>query len=298
MYVKQIADIVADRINDETLSSTGTHYARTKAFMNEFMFLDLLPRARWKWARREGTVTTTSGTKRYSLPRWVDNPSNIDEILHPTSLEKLTQRREKDIEGRYSSTAPNSTPTEYVIAPRSTSTYSTGTISGTSATKVITGSGTDFVTAGIEQFDFIKVGSVVYTVDSVDSATQITIFEDIITTIAAATSYTAQLDRYQIDLYPTPDATIAFEVHAHNTVARLEDDTDIPVLPDRWHNIIVKGAVVLALKHNNDEYTQELAELESDIRKMIAEEDNENDYDDYIGIPRMKGTHLPSLRRQ
>ena len=286
MYIKQIADAVANRLNDTTLSSTGTHYARTKEFINEFLFLDVLPREDWLWARAEGTITTTADTQRYSLPRWVDHPSKINNIIHPTTRDQLGQVTRNDIAG--ASTTENGTPTNYSFGPRTRTEYSTGTVSGTSASKVITGDGTSWSSSNVQEFDNIQVGSVVYTVKSVDSTTQITIYENIITTIAAATSYTLVNDAWTVDLWPTPDATIAYELKASGVIARLEDDTDIPPLPDHWHNLLVKGAVVLALKHNNNDFTAELQEVELDIRKMTAEEYANNDYLESIQIPKTR----------
>ena len=123
-----------------------------------------------------------------------------------------------------------------------------------------------------------------------DSDTQITLFEDIITTIASSTTYEAVLDRWKIDIYGVPNATLALELIAYGIHPRLDDDTDIPLMPDEYHNILVKGGVVLALKHNNDEFTVELQEQEACIRKMIDDNNRENDRLEGIQIPRMRGS--------
>lgn len=294
MYLKQIADAIADRINDETLSSTGTHYTRTKNFINEFMFLDLMPRHNWSWLKKEGTLTTTNGTQRYSLPRWVDNPSKIENIIHPTSRVHLAQVTRDDIEQM--SATPANTPSYYSIGPRTRTEYTTGTVSATSGSKVITGSGTSWSASNVQQYDIIKVGSVAYTVKSVDSTTQLTVYENIITTIAGGTSYTLTSDAWTVDLWPTPDSTIAYEIKAHGILTRLENDSDIPQIPDNWHNILVKGGLVLALKHNDDDFTAELAEVEADIRKMIAEDLSNLDYMESIQIPKTSA-YRARLRR-
>ena len=170
-------------------------------------------------------------------------------------------------------------------------------VSASSGTKVITGSGTSWSSSNVEAYDLLKVGSVVYRVKSVDSTTQLTVYEDIITTISAGSSYTLVNDAWKIDLWPTPNATIAFELKASKILPRLQNDSDIPEFPDNWHNILVKGAVVLALKHNNNDFNAELLELEADIKKMIAEERTNNDYLESIQIPRMRGiTSRPHYR--
>lgn len=288
LYLKKAADIIADRVNDETLSSDGENYARTKNFINEFLFLDLLPRANWKWAKRESTITTVVGTQRYNLPRWIQSPSKINEIIHPVSYRPLVQQTEKDVAGRYD-TSGNGDPAEYVIGPRTRSTYTTGTISATVSTNTITGSGTSW-DGELEENDVIQVGSYAYTIASVDSDTQVTTVESIVTAIAAGTSYTGLKDRWTIDLYPVPNAVRIFPINAYGIIDELVNDSDVPVLPDQWHHILVKGGVVLALKHNQDDFSTELQEVEMDIRKMIRENDAENDYQEGIQIPRQTST--------
>lgn len=286
LYLSKIADIIADRVNDETLSSTGTNYDRTKAFINEFLFLDLIPRYPWSWSRKEGTITTANGTQRYSLPRWVRHPRYIHALIHPTSKKPLIQISEKEVAGYLTGT---NDPTHYVLGPRVRSTYTTGTVSGSSGSKTLTGDSTSWTSSDLEQYDIIQVGSVAYTVDSVDSDTEITLLEDIITTISSSTSYTALIDRWKIDIYETPNAVLALELIAFGQHPEMQDDSDVPLFQDEFHYILVKGGVVLALRHNNEESARESAELESDIRKMIKTERADEDYQETFKIIRRYG---------
>ncbi len=287
MYFKDIVDQVGNAINDTTLKSTGTNASRTKSWIQQFYFLDLLPRRDWTWAQKQGTITTTSGTQRYNFPRWVDNPTRVSSIIHPTSYEPLAQSTLKDVTGKYSLTVYDD-PEQYVLGPRVRTTYTTGTISGTSATKVITGASTSWLSSNIEQFDYIQVGSYAYTVNSVDSNTQITVFEDLLATIASSTAYTAILDRWTVDLYPIPNATLALSVTASQIVPRLDDDYDIPILPDNWHWLLVKAGVVKALQHNQEDATIEIQELERSIRMLISEDQSEIDRLESVDIPRSR----------
>lgn len=287
MYLKDILDKVGDAINDTTLKSTGVNASRTKSWVQQFYFLDLLPRRDWTWARKQDTFNTTSGTQRYSLPRWIDNPSRIEAIIHPTTYLPLNQTTLKDVTGKYTLTVYED-PAEYVLSPRTRTTYTTGTVSGTSATKVITGSSTSWLSSNIAQFDYIQVGSYAYTVNSVDSNTQITVFEDLVATIAPSTAYTALLDRWQVDLYPVPNATLAMIVYASQIAPRLDDDYDIPILPDNWHWILVKAGVVKALQHNQEDPSLEIQELERSIRMLISEDQSEADRLESVSIPRSR----------
>lgn len=287
MYLKQIQDQIGDAANDTSLKSTGTNAARTKQWIQEFYYMDLPTRRIWNFAKKEGGITTASGTARYNFPRWVDNPQKVEEIIHPTSLMPLIQAREYTVKPMFNP-AVYADPTYYVIGPRVRSTYTTGTISATSGTKTITGSSTSWSSTTIEQFDLIQVGSYVYTVDSVNSTTSITVFEDIITTIAAATTYTILLDRWTVDFYATPNATLVMGIRAQNIFPRLDDAADVPILPDHWHNILVKAGLVRALQHNNDDFTSQQQDLELSIRRLASEDGRSDDYQEGIAIPRSR----------
>lgn len=289
MYLKQILDNIGDQCNDTTLKSTGTNAARTKQWVQEFYYMDLPTRHAWSFAKKEDTVATTSGTARYNFPRWVDTPAKVEAIIHPTTLEPLTRDREVVLKSRFNP-ATVDTPQYYSVGPRVRTSYATGTVSATSGTKVITGNSTSWSSSTINQYDLIRVGSYVYTIDSVDSTTQLTVFEDIITTISAGTTYIVYIDRWTFDLYPTPDATLSLGIRGQSSFPRLDDDGDVPILPDSWHHILVKAGVVRALRHNNDDVTAEMQDLELAIRRMISEDGKAADYLETISIPRSR-TH-------
>lgn len=287
MYLKEIIDKIGDAINDTTLKSTGANANRTKSWVQQFYFLELIPRRDWTWTRKQDTFNTTSGTLTYNLPRWIDSPSRIENIIHPTSYDPLVQSILKDVSGKYDLTV-YSDPAEYVLGPRTRTTYTTGTVSGTSSTKVITGSGTSWNTSNLAQYDYIQVGDYAYTINSVDSDTQITVFQDLEATIAGGTAYTGVLDRWTVSLYPVPNATLAMIIHGKQIVPQLDDDFDIPIIPDNWHWILVKAGIVKALQHNEEDSSQEAVELERAIRNIIKEDQSEADRIEGVQIPRSR----------
>lgn len=287
MYLKDIIDKIGEAVNDTTLMSTGTYASRTKSWVQEFYFLDLLPRYDWSFTYYEGAFNTTSGTQRYNLPRWIDHPSKIANIIHPTTRKALVRNTLGNITGKYSLTT-YSDPEEYVVGPRTRTSYSTGTVTGISSAKTLTGSSTSWLSSDIQQFDYIQVGSYAYTVDSVDSNTQITLFEDINVSFSAST-YTAVLDRWTIDLYPIPNATLAMIVSGSKLIPSLDDDSDIPILPDNWHFILVKAGIVRAKMHNQEDFTNDSVLLENAIKKMISEDGTTLDYLDSLLIPKSRG---------
>lgn len=253
MYLSEIIDKIGDAVNDTTLKYNGVNSNRTKSWVQQYYFLDLIPRVDWKFTRKQDTFTTTSGTQRYNLPRWIDNPSRIESIIHPTSMDKLPQSILEDVTGKYDLTVYYD-PTTYVIGPRTRTNYTTGTVTATSSTKTITGSGTSWESSNIAQFDYIQLGNYVYTVNSVDSNTQITIFESLLESVATST-YIAVLDRWTVDLFPVPNATLNMIIYGKQLAPRLDDAFDIPILPDNYHWILVKAGVVKALQHNQEDYS-------------------------------------------
>ena len=212
---------------------------------------------------------------RYDLPKWlqIKNLREIKEI----DQKPLTGVDELEFDRITGNKAATGTPKYFMPLDRVRNNYTTGTLSGTVSTKVLTGSGTSWDTSDIEQHDVIQVGSYAYTVDSVDSATQITVFEDLAETVSGS-SYTAIMDRYRIQLYPFPFELKTLKLTGSQTPTPLNDDSDIPLIPIEWHYLIVKGAYIKALKHNQDPGVQvELAEYTELLRRLVRE----NARDDY-----------------
>jgi hypothetical protein len=215
-----------------------------------------------------GTKSYTIAQFRYKLPRWVDYPVRIYGISR--TYETTTPYKIRQFMTRPSERMTAATSQPYVAGPRERTLYTTGTVSGTSGTKTLTGSSTAWLTSGIEQFDEIQIGSVSYTVDSVNSDTSITLFKNIISTIASATTYTAVMDRWTLDFnYYSSEANTLY-ITAAAIVPPLDDDYDIPFMPDNWHYLLVLGGKLKARQHNNEDVSVELSELSSVIRNLVS----------------------------
>lgn len=125
-------------------------------------------------------------------------------------------------------------------------TYSTGTVSASVNTSVITGSATALWTSvdGLGKGSRITIGTAVYTIKSVDSATQITVYENIATAIAALTAYEILMDNLIIQFYDIPDAVENIYFRYQRIPEVLRQDQDIPDLPDQWHYLLVDAGLM------------------------------------------------------
>lgn len=125
-------------------------------------------------------------------------------------------------------------------------TYSTGTVSITSGSSTLTGSSTVWSSVeGLGKGSKITIGVYVYTVKSVDSDTQITIYENASIT-ATGSAYSASLDNYILQLYPYPSRTENIYFKYQRLPFPLIDDEDIPDLPDQWHHILITAGLIWA----------------------------------------------------
>jgi hypothetical protein len=119
-------------------------------------------------------------------------------------------------------------------------TYETGTVSGTVNNSVITGSGTVWTgVQGLSRGTRITVGSVVYTVKSVDSDTQVTIYEKIASTFSTS-AYIISLDNLIVQLDAIPDDAQNIYYKYQRLAFPLINDQDIPDLPEQYHHLLVE----------------------------------------------------------
>lgn len=214
----------------------------------------------------------------FNLSKWVSSPSRIYSFNNPNQGVKLTFLSLSDKQALYPNYSDIGTPEFYTPVGRVRTNYTTGTVSGTSASKTLTGSSTAWTTSNIEQFDQIQIGDYAYTVNSVNSDTSITIFESLITTVAALTTYTAVMDRYQVELYPMPQYVRGYPFIAQTMVPKLENSYDVPTIPEQYHHILVKGALVKTYKHNNDgNLAAGVSDLTNSLKVAISEDQRNYD---------------------
>lgn len=122
-------------------------------------------------------------------------------------------------------------------------TYSTGTVSATLGQNTITGVGTSWTSVeGLGRMSDILISTNRYTVKSVDSDTQLTVYESIAAG-ATTSAYTITLNNLVLQYYPVPNIMENVYYRYFRVPAVMANDYDIPDMPHSFHWILVYGAL-------------------------------------------------------
>ena len=149
---------------------------------------------------------------------------------------------------------PNSysDPFKSIMVGTKLDTYTTGTVSATVNATTITGVDTAWTSVeGLGRMTNLRIGNNVYTVKSVDSATQITTYEAIATTVSGAT-YEITLNNLVVQLFNIPDTARHLYYRYFRIPAFLANDYDIPDMPHEWHWLLMYGALSIMFLHKGD----------------------------------------------
>lgn len=154
------------------------------------------------------------------------------------------------------------------------SSYSTGTISGTVNTPTLTGVGTSWLD-NVNPGDMVTINSIQYSILSVDSDTQITLYQNLQSTISASTYLiTSQFERILRVMWPSTD-NYTLDIRALRLYSPLVNNNDTNELLYRSPEAIITKAASIELKSQGDVRGQQLmAEAEIMIAKAKAEDDS------------------------
>lgn len=132
-------------------------------------------------------------------------------------------------------------------------TYTTGTVNGNANQKTLTGASTSWDgVEGLGRMSKIRIGDNVYTVNSVDSGTQITLFEDIETNIAALSTYVIYLDNLRVQLSDIPNAQRLIYYRYFRIPSPTCNNYDIPDMPKGWGRLLVYGGLKYLFMQKGD----------------------------------------------
>lgn len=153
-------------------------------------------------------------------------------------------------------------------------TYTTGTVTGTVNTRTLTGAASPSWLDNIRPGDSITIGTYTYHVESVDTDTQITLVEKLVAAVSAGTSYSALRERIkQIVLNYTPDVANNVTYSYIKQIYDLQNDSDIPDLPEKWHYTLILAAKWLSASYLDETREgQWWQEYEAKLGQMRREE--------------------------
>ena len=162
---------------------------------------------------------------------------------------------------------PRATATEEqkyfsVLRRANKASYSTGTISGTINTNVITGAGTswlDNLEPGFEIQVTVGTTAYVYHVESVDSDTQITIKEYVAATIAALTTYSALGKNALVVRFIAPSAQAIVSYGYFSKIYALVSDNDEDWILELYSHVVSDGASKYNFLDKNDPVRAQIA---------------------------------------
>ena len=200
----------------------------------------------------------------------VDYPKILRQIENGVPLLSLNAS-EFDLAFPTPSTMGDSTIETYL--GRNVGTYETGTVALPASSRTLTGVSTAWTTArGVGRGTKIRISDAIFTVNTVDSDTQITLYEANGTTaVAAGTAYAAIIDNPIVLLHPIPDTVVNYYYRFQRIPAVMDRDGDIPDLPHALHHLLVEEAQVWAYIYKGllDRATAARARYEADLVDAI-----------------------------
>lgn len=167
-----------------------------------------------------------------------------------------------------------SNPWVIAVLGRDTSTYTTGTVSGSASGVTITGTSTvwtsvDGLTRGVK----IRVGDYTYTIKSVDSDTQITTYETFEAGFTDST-YVINLNNILVKFSNPPDDSAGVPYRFQRTLPPLVNDWDESEIPEKYHRLLIEGACKKAFIYQFDAQKYQLAKAEFNEGLLVMKADH------------------------
>lgn len=164
-------------------------------------------------------------------------------------------------------------------------THQTGTISLDSGSRTVTGSSTSWLTTpqGLSRGSELRVGTAVYHVRSVDSDTQLTLYETATATVSGSSDWAVVLNNPVVQVWPEPDSNRQVLFRYYRKAQPLVADSDTSDIPEQWHWLINLGALKRLFMFTGEiaRYQNVVAEYRAGIEAMIES----------VGSPTMDRTY-------
>lgn len=165
-------------------------------------------------------------------------------------------------------------PWVIAVLGRDTSTYTTGTVTGSASGTTITGTSTEWTSVeGVTRSIKIRIGDYTYTIKSVDSDTQITTYE----TFEAGftdSAYTINLNNILVKFSNPPEDSVGIPYRFQRTMPPLVNDWDESEIPEKYHRLLVEGACKKAFIYQFDAQKYQLAKAEFNEGLLVMKRDH------------------------
>ena len=215
--------------------------------------------------RKMKTLSTVSGTDTYDLP----SDFRCFGHLNDAANKRLLSEDFENILYLRDTEARSGDPEQYAVGgiDPERATYTTGTISKTDGSNILTGASTSWTT-NVTDGDLITIGSEKYNVYRVNSTTEIVMCQKALTTQAGSTYTIERMNMAQLILYPKPSAAGTIKYHYYKRTHDMVHDNDIPELPEEFNEGIVQGALMQAHQYDEEEG---LASISSQAYKIFLD---------------------------
>lgn len=225
----------------------------------------------------QGSTATDSAysifQNEYKLPPDMIAPKSLVAMDKPVKLTWVTLGL---FDEKFPSPEDTGEPDYSVLLGRENDIYETGTISATVNTSIMTGSGTSWLSVeGLARGSKITVGENVYMIKSVDSDTQITVYQNIAATISSGTSYTIHLDNWIVLLHDIPDAVYNLPFRYQGHTPPMVNDQDLLICwPESMADLLELYGDIKASDFNHDYNRMDRSEKRFALRLLEAQRDH------------------------
>lgn len=217
--------------------------------------------------RVPGNARKIEHLRKFSSPRLVEKIGGTRFYEYNSNINRTGTKRKFTVAGVYGNE----------------DTYTTGTLSGTSGTKALTGSSTEWL-ANVVPGDKITIASVNYYVESVNSDTSISLYQKLTaTTLGATYTVTSDPDSQMIRFDRQSTNRILIELEYYERCYDLLGDTDEDYLLRNFPMLIIDGVVIFE-KRASDDASWSAADYQkwkAGIRDAI-----QSTSDDYMWVPK------------
>ena len=214
-------------------------------------------RIRKIYHRIPGDVSKLEGAIEFTLPHLLTEVGGQDMLRYAPDFHSTT-----------------GTPTKFDICGiyGREDTYTTGSITGTIATKAITGSGTAFL-SNVVAGDKLVTGGYTYTVASVESDTAITLYQNLVAAAATASyTVTSNPDSMLVRFYNPTDRIAIIPFEYYHYPFDLLGDSDEDELTRRYGEVVVDYVVAKEKRAQDDSsWVTDTQKADATLRDAKAE---------------------------